>query len=580
MTLAFHPLANLFPLIEGADFDRLVDDVRENGVLEPIILLDGMILDGRNRYRAALAAGVFDADHDVHLFDGEDPLGWVLSKNLHRRHLSESQRAMVAARIANLRQGRPSQSQITPTPDPSPQEGGESENPANLPDLSGVKQHDAAELLHVSERSLRTARQVQASGATELVEAVERGELKVSAAAEVAKLPVSEQLEILRGANPKAFAKVAKERLGQINGARAIMADRREPDDSLDYFPTPPWATRALVETIGLPLTGRRVWDPACGEGHMSGVLLDYTPHVLATDIFDYSLDGRSPPGWDRTVDFLGPLAPDAKADWIITNPPFSDGSTDRTLEFALKALSIAEDGVALFVRQQWLEGGERYRRLFSILPPTLIAQFSERVNLCKGRWEPDGSTATAYCWLVWQRGWLQGPPPGGLVGFRWIKPGQRAVHTKPDDIARFTAHPVLAPASPTEQNSPDQASQRASIALAASQESSASGGAIRDSATAPGPQAARGEGASTPVAATRHTRETAEPILRARYESEGGAVLAAELGVPLGTIRTWAFHFKLTSKQRIADMARARNARAQHDHQSQLDKGAGNGPA
>jgi hypothetical protein len=58
-----------------------------------------------------------------------------------------------------------------------------------------------------------------------------------------------------------------------------------------------------------------------------------------------------------------------------------------------------------MFVRLQWLETEGRYERMFSQFPPTLIAFFAERVNLCKGRWDPDGSTATAYIWLIWIKG-------------------------------------------------------------------------------------------------------------------------------------------------------------------------------
>lgn len=227
-------------------------------------------------------------------------------------------------------------------------------------------------------------------------------------------------------------------------GARAIMADRREPDDSLDYFPTPPWATRALVEDVlapaGQTLAGKRVWDPACGEGHMTGVLAEYSAHVLGTDIFDYSAGGRSAPGWDRAVDFLS-VPDDAEADWIITNPPFGE----LTLPFALKALRIARVGVALFVRLQWLEGVDRFNQLFSAAPPQIYAQFAERVPLCKGRWDPEGSTATAYGWLVWGRTWGL----ARLTELWWIPPGGRIERSRPDDIDRFTARPVLPPKGP-----------------------------------------------------------------------------------------------------------------------------------
>src|SRR5262245_42687293 len=95
--LPFHPLANIFPLLEGKEFEELADDIHRNGLHEPIILYEGMILDGRNRYRSCLAVNV---DPHFETYDGTDALGYVVSLNLHRRHLDESQRGMVAARIA------------------------------------------------------------------------------------------------------------------------------------------------------------------------------------------------------------------------------------------------------------------------------------------------------------------------------------------------------------------------------------------------------------------------------------------------------------------------------------------------
>src|SRR5689334_17430801 len=99
--LQFHPLANVFPLIEGDEFKALVEDIREHGVLEPIWLYEGKILDGRNRYRAYQAAFP-DADEDPPFREYLDdkPVEFVISLNLKRRHLNESQRGMVADNIA------------------------------------------------------------------------------------------------------------------------------------------------------------------------------------------------------------------------------------------------------------------------------------------------------------------------------------------------------------------------------------------------------------------------------------------------------------------------------------------------
>jgi ParB-like nuclease domain len=94
-TLESHPLANLFPLLEGSEFDELVADIKANGLVEPIVVFEDKILDGRNRYRACLAAGVEPAFCP---FMGDDPFAYVISLNLRRRHLTaEQKREIVAA---------------------------------------------------------------------------------------------------------------------------------------------------------------------------------------------------------------------------------------------------------------------------------------------------------------------------------------------------------------------------------------------------------------------------------------------------------------------------------------------------
>ncbi|MGH7175225.1 MAG: ParB/RepB/Spo0J family partition protein [Minisyncoccia bacterium] len=98
----FHPLANLFPLMRGHQYSELVHDIRVNGLLEPVILLGGQILDGRNRYRACREAAV---ECKFKEFDGKDPMEFVVSANLRRRHLSTSERASFAAKLSNFKVG-------------------------------------------------------------------------------------------------------------------------------------------------------------------------------------------------------------------------------------------------------------------------------------------------------------------------------------------------------------------------------------------------------------------------------------------------------------------------------------------
>ena len=170
----FHPLADMLPLVQSAEFERLVADIAEQGLLNPITCYQGKVLDGRNRERACRAAGVEPRYVE---FEGKDPAAFVLSQNLARRHLGPSERAMVAARMANLKWGQRSdrvEGQIC---------------------LS-----KAAQLLGVSERSVKSARVVLDHGTAELQEAVHHGRLAVHDAEKAARLPVEAQTQFLEAA--------------------------------------------------------------------------------------------------------------------------------------------------------------------------------------------------------------------------------------------------------------------------------------------------------------------------------------------------------------------------------------------
>lgn len=229
------------------------------------------------------------------------------------------------------------------------------------------------------------------------------------------------------------------------NTSAAVMQQRAEARDSLDFFPTPLWATRALCERLldeGYGLDGATAWDPACGAGDMQRALVEYFGQALASDVHDYGDIWRGGGGLYGVCDFLIPAAwPDwldrCRVDWIVTNPPFRLGEA-----FVLDALMHARVGIAMLVRTAFLEGGGRHARLFDRHPPDLVLQFAERVAMAGGRLrDPDvpyrdpatgvvkrPTTATAYCWLVWRKG---GPPE---TRFDWIAPGTRAALTRPGD--------------------------------------------------------------------------------------------------------------------------------------------------
>lgn len=213
--------------------------------------------------------------------------------------------------------------------------------------------------------------------------------------------------------------------MGQ-NRSLAVMQRRSEPHDSLEDFPTPPWATRALVEHVVKPIDPEfdlaTVAEPAANRGFMVRPLREYAGVVYASDIFDYGLGyeladfllpGQT--GWERRG---------LEMDWIITNPPFR-----LALPFIAKARKKALCGCAMIVRSAFLEGAGRYAELFRDAPPSIIAQFVERVPMIKGRCEREAKSATAYCWLVW----LSEALPRPDKTFVWIPPCRKQLERAGD---------------------------------------------------------------------------------------------------------------------------------------------------
>lgn len=200
------------------------------------------------------------------------------------------------------------------------------------------------------------------------------------------------------------------------NTSHAVMSQRIEASDSPDDFPTPPWATRALIEhVIGRDaVESLTCLEPACGAGHMAKVLKEYFGEVQNSDAHDY--------GYGTVLDYLSFAYKSNSVDWVITNPPFRLAE-----DFVLHSLDVARTGTAMLVRTVFLESIGRYNRLFRENPPSVFAQFVERVPMVKGRLDEKASTATGYAWLVWYHN-IQDEPK--VV---WIPPCRRKLERNND---------------------------------------------------------------------------------------------------------------------------------------------------
>lgn len=164
---AFHPAANLFPLMEESALGELAADIAAYGLREPIWRHhDGRIIDGRNRWLACAKVGV--TCHAL-TYEGDDAsiVPFVVSHNLHRRHLTESQRGLIAGELANMKTGNPNFAK-------SP--SGDIEIPTA----------QAAEMLNVSKRTAERGRKVLRDGIPELADAVREQKISLNAAAGIA----------------------------------------------------------------------------------------------------------------------------------------------------------------------------------------------------------------------------------------------------------------------------------------------------------------------------------------------------------------------------------------------------------
>ena len=169
-----------------------------------------------------------------------------------------------------------------------------------------------------------------------------------------------------------------------------------------DFFPTPAWATHALIDNE----TFRGdIWEPACGNGAMSKVLEMTEQHVISSDLYDRGYG-------EAGIDFL-----DTKhvVENIVTNPPYNAAEA-----FVRSGVAQASQKFALLLRLAFLEGANRANTIFSQSPPSRVWVFSERITFYPAGAIKQGSGTTAYAWFVWDK------QAQNKTELQWLKPGYK----------------------------------------------------------------------------------------------------------------------------------------------------------
>jgi hypothetical protein len=213
--LTNHPLADIFPLMEGPEFDALVEDIKLNWLREPITLHEDKILDGRNRYRAIVKANLRYKlkEENFRQFDPKtqgDPMAFVISANLHRRHLTESQRGYIAATVVTTKVG------------------------FNQYNKSGVTAAQAAKLLGVSEALVTMGKTVVEKASPEIKEKVQKGELRLGMAKSIVEKPKDQQQAELDRIKAERAAKAKAQKAARATGAKQRVSEANQAMTDVD----------------------------------------------------------------------------------------------------------------------------------------------------------------------------------------------------------------------------------------------------------------------------------------------------------------------------------------------------------
>jgi hypothetical protein len=156
--------------------------------------------------------------------------------------------------------------------------------------------------------------------------------------------------------------------------------------DGPDFYPTPPWATYALIENEHFE---GRIWEPACGDGTMVRVLQETGRPIDSSDFYDRGFG-------DIGIDFL---QESRSVENIVTNPPYNSAEG-----FVFAGLRQATHKLCLLLRLAFLEGANRQRTIFAGTPPARVWVFSERITFYPAGAVVKGTGTTAYAWFVWDK--------------------------------------------------------------------------------------------------------------------------------------------------------------------------------
>jgi len=235
--MEFHEYANIFPILGNAELEELRTDIEQNGLVEPIVLYEGKILDGRNRATACEALGIEPVFVE---YTGNNPIAYVVSKNLKRRHLTTGQRAAIAAEIANMPPHRP---EVSPKY------------------LGLTSQEEAAKQLNVSDESIRQAKKVRET-TPEVFQSLKEGKVGLQDALRITKFePEQRKVIVEKIVNGKSVADVMREQKNaekQANIENLCKQEAKMPDGTFHCIVIdPPWNYGTTYDA-----DGRRVANP------------------------------------------------------------------------------------------------------------------------------------------------------------------------------------------------------------------------------------------------------------------------------------------------------------------------------